>query len=255
MSALLGKRILITRPREQADEFVRKLQASGGEPVSFPTIAIEPLENTGELDRAAADLSSYDWVIFTSVNGVLSFWDRLSAAGKDQRAFQGVQVAAIGPSTAQALIDRGVQPDFVPDEFIAEAIVTGLGIVSQKRILLPRADIARAALFNELQRLGAFPDEIPAYRTIPAHLTSQELAQLDEGIDVITFTSSSTVRNFLHILQQYQKSIPENAIVACIGPITASTARECGLHVDIVADEYTTDGLAEALVAYFESRL
>lgn len=268
MTPLAGKRILVTRPRAQAADLCDKLTALGAEPIVFPTIDIAPLEDHTALDRAITDLCSYQWVVFTSVNGVAAVWDRLAAMGKDGRAFDGIQVAAIGPATARALGKRGIHAHFIPDEYIAEAIVDGLGEVRGQRILLPRADIAREALAVALERRGAIVHENAAYRTLPAAPDPQGLTELRRGVDAITFTSSSTVRNFVLLLSgsaQYidaanyrrmgHHGIPmpslNRAIIACIGPITAQTAREVGLPVNVMAAEYTMDGLVAALVEYF----
>lgn len=246
---LMGKRILVTRPRAQAADLCDKLAVLGAEPIVFPTIEIAPLKDASWLDQAIRQLSQYDWIIFTSVNGVTAFWDRLHAAEKDSSALAEVSVAAIGPATAQALEQRGVQPHFIPAEYVAEAIVEGIGVVRGRRILLPRADIAREALASELERRGALVDEIAAYRTLPAAPDPRGLAELRRGVDAITFTSSSTVRNFVQLVGG--DAISPGAAIACIGPITAQTARELGLSVDVAATEYTTNGLVQALVDFF----
>ncbi len=258
--ALAGKRILITRPRAQARAIIRRLTSLGAVPVVFPTIEIAGPEDLsswpkppglGNLDRAIKSLSSYAWVIFTSANGVAYFWRRLKALGKDRLVFTGIRVAAIGPATRRALRQRGVQPDFMPDEFVAEAIPPGLGDVRGQRILLPRADIARPALFHELEKAGAIPQEIAVYRTLPANPSQDELAELERGIDVATFTSSSTVSNFINILGERAAGLLKGAVIACIGPVTAETAHSLGLTVDVVATKYTADGLVDALVEYY----
>jgi uroporphyrinogen-III synthase len=249
MTPLAGKRILVTRPRAQAADLCARLAALGAEPIVFPTIDIAPLEDTSLLDRAIDQLGRYHWIIFTSVNGVAAFWDRLTAAGKDVRALNGIHVAAIGPATAKALTDRGLQSRFIPDEYVAEAIVEGIGGVSGRRILLPRADIAREMLALALAQHGAVVDEIAAYRTLPAAPDPIGLSELRRGVDAITFTSSSTVRNFIALVGQ--GDISPDTVIACIGPITANTARELGLRVDVVATEYTMAGLVQALADYF----
>jgi len=249
MTPLAGKRILVTRPRAQAADLCAKLAALGAEPIVFPTIDIAPLEDTSLLDRAIDQLGQYHWIIFTSVNGVAAFWERLTAAGKDVPALNGIHVAAIGPATAKALADRGQQPRFIPDEYVAEAIVEGIGEVGGQRILLPRADIAREMLALELAQHGAVVDEITAYRTLPAAPDPHGLAELRRGVDVITFTSSSTVRNFIALVGR--DAISPHTVNACIGPITARTARKLGLSLDVVANEYTMSGLVAALVGYF----
>jgi uroporphyrinogen-III synthase len=170
-----------------------------------------------------------------------------------------LRVAAIGPATASALQAHDVTITLIPDEYVAEAIIESIGPVQGQRILLPRADIAREALAVELQQRGAIVDEIAAYRTLPAQPDPDGLRELQRGVDVITFTSSSTVRNFIALVGQEsiprdsipRDSIPPQAIVACIGPITANTARELGLRVDVTAAEYTMDGLVAALVQHF----
>ena len=248
MNHLSGKRILVTRPRAQATALIDRLTALGAEPVIFPTIEISAMEDTSLIDLAITQLNTYQWVIFTSVNGVSAFWQRLTALGIGSNAFAGIQVAAIGPATAQALIEMGVKPDFVPAEYVAEAILPGLGDVRGLRVLLPRAEIARKALVDALQNHGAFPKEIAIYHTLPVHPDSQALAELEKGVDIATFTSSSTVRNFFELLGGRAFDLLKGAVIVCIGPITTETAQKQGLAVDIVAEDYTVDGLVEALL-------
>ncbi|HEX9109704.1 MAG TPA: uroporphyrinogen-III synthase [Longimicrobiales bacterium] len=254
MSGIAGKRILITRPREQADGLAAELERLGAVPVLLPAIEIAPLEDPAALDRAIESLGEFRWVIFTSANGVTAFWARLSALGKDERALSGVRTAAIGPASARALMDRGVRPEFVPAEHIAEAILPGLGDVRGQRILLPRAEIAREALVQELRAAGADPLEIAAYRTLPARLDAAGWQELERGIDAATFTSSSTVRSFFEMAGGRAAQLLAGALIACIGPVTAETARACGLEVGITAAEYTAEGLVRALVAYYEAQ-
>ena len=249
MNNLTGKRVLVTRPRAQAAALIERLTALGAEPVVFPTIEISALEDTLLIDQAITNLSAYQWVIFTSVNGVSAFWQRLTALGKESSAFAGIQVAAIGPATAQALMEMGVKPDFVPKEYVAEAILPGLGDVRGLRVLLPRAEIARKALVDALQNQGAFPEEIAMYHTLPSHPDSQALAELEKGVDFATFTSSSTVQNFFALLGGRASELLKGVVIACIGPITAETAQKLGLLVDIVPKDYTVDGLVEALLS------
>ena len=248
MSELTGKRILVTRPRAQASALIELLASLGAQPVVFPTIEIAPPEDQAVLDRAITDLHHYTWVIFTSINGVSAFWKRMAELGRGSQDFRGVQVAAIGPATAQALRERGVEPRFVPAEYVAEAILPGLGDVRGQRILLPRADIARKVLFDALVEQGALPDEIAVYRTIAPVPDPKALADLEQGIDIATFTSASTVRNFYQILGDRAADRLRGAVIACIGPITARTAQNLGLRVDITAGDYTVDGLVTALL-------
>ena len=252
---LFGLRVLVTRPRRKAGETAARLRELGAEPILFPTIAIQPPENWQPLDAAVADLArrDYDWVIFTSTNGVRFFWERLEEAGLDARAFGGVRLAAIGPVTAEALREHGLQPDLVPGQYVAEAILDEIGRLSGKRVLLPRANIARPALAKGLLELGAEEvDEVSAYQTVPAGREDAERVRemLAGGeIDVLTFTSSSTVRNFAAAMEPLP-DLPEGTTVACIGPITAQTARAWGLPVHVSAEEHTIPGLVGALVKY-----
>ncbi len=252
MSALAGKRILVTRPRSQADDLYRLLEAEGAETILFPTIEISPLEDTTQLDIAFSGLAAgdYNWVIFTSVNGVSACHDYLQKASRSIDVLASAQVAAIGPATAQALQDLGARVDFVPQEYVAERILDGLGAVAGQRILLPRAEIARPALAESLVASGAIVDEIPVYHTLLPPPDPAGLAALRQGVDVITFTSSSTVRNFVSLAGVNIGP----ATVACIGPITAGTARELGLPVHLVATEYTIPGLVQALKEHFDDR-
>jgi uroporphyrinogen-III synthase len=235
---LKGRRVVVTRPESQAEELCSRLRALGAEPIEFPAIAIVPPEEAGGLERAIARLDGYDWVIFTSANGVEQFWARL--AGKDFRG----RVAAIGPATAEALRQRGIPVHLVPAEYRAEAILDEIGEVAGQRILLPRADIARPALADGLRAMGAQVDEVAAYRTVPGRPAPAAFDALRAGVDVVIFTSSSTVRNFVALTAGLDYGDPA---IACIGPVTAATARELGLRVDAVAREYTIDGLLDSL--------
>jgi len=253
---LFGQRVLVTRTREQASVLARRLRDLGAEAVELPTIRIAPPSDWEPLDAAVRALPEYDWVVFTSANGVRFFWQRLELLELDARAFHGVRLAAIGPATAAELAARGLQADYVPEEYVAEAVATGIASVSDLagcRVLLPRADIARTALADLLGEAGARVDEVAAYRTLqPA--PEGDLRDLLERITVATFTSSSTVQNLAAMAAEAGLDLGEalsGATVACIGPITANTARDLGLEVDVVAGEYTIDGLVEALVRYF----
>ncbi len=247
---LTAKRVVITRPRAQADEFAAAFEAVGAEPILFPVIEISSVQDTTSLDSALNKLNCYDWLVLTSVNGVEAVWQRFSALGLNSIP-EPVHVAAIGPKTAEALKARGVNPDFVPSEYVAEAIVPGLGDLRGRWVLLPRADLARSALPRAIQIEDGVAHEIAVYHTLPAQPDPTALQALRQGVDVITFTSSSTVRNFVALVSNAgldPHNLLGNPIMACIGPITAGTAREEGLGVDIVADEYTTDGLLNALM-------
>jgi uroporphyrinogen-III synthase len=241
-------KILITRPRAQADDFAERLRAAGFEPVYFPVIEIKPIADNAALERALQKLNCYEWVVFTSVNAVDILFDRFSSffTGKDLT----VKFAAIGPKTADALKARGVTPHFVPEEYVAEAILPGLGDLRGKWVLLPRAEIAREALPQAIFHAGGIPHEISVYKTIPAQPDMDGLAALKSGVDVVTLTSPSIVRNFVALCRQYQLdplNLPNNPRFACIGPITEQAAREEGLVNLVMAKEYTTEGLTEVI--------
>jgi len=242
------KRILITRPHTQADEFADKLRSAGFEPVYFPVIEIKPIGNNIALERALSKLDCYEWVVFTSVNAVEIVLDNYSPFLQGEEL--GVKFAAIGPRTADALKTRGITPDFVPQEYIAEAILPGLGDLRGKWVLLPRAEIARKELPEAIFNAGGVPHEITVYKTLPAQPSLEGLTALHSGVDIITLTSQSTVENFIAIAKQNGLDplhLPNNPLFACIGPITEEAAREAGLPNVIVAKEYTTDGLITAL--------
>jgi len=252
---LAGKRIVVTRAEAQAESFANALAEQGATPLLMPTIRIEPLPDLTPLDRALQMLDEYHWLIFTSVNGVDIVAERIAKLAIPTTLWSKVQVAAVGSATADALSAHGIDPTFMPDRYVAEAIVTGLGDVAGQRILLPQAEIARETLAEQLTARGATVDAIPIYQTLAAELNAETLASLAEGVDLLTFTSSSTVRNFVAALTATDAASPtlESAVVACIGPVTAATARELGLRVDIVATEYTIPGLVDAITTYFSS--
>ena len=245
------KQILITRPRAQANDFAEKLQVAGFEPIFFPVIEIRPIENNVALERALAKLECYDWMVFTSVNAVEVVFNSLAKGDQgigDRR--RGVRVAAIGPKTAEALQARGTIPDFVPEEYVAESILPGLGDLRGKWVLLPRAEIARKALPEAIAKAGGIPHEVSVYQTLPVQPDVAGLAALKSGVDIITLTSPSTVQNFVAIAQQNGLDplhLPGNPLFACIGPITEQAAREEGLSNLVIAREYTTEGLIEVI--------
>lgn len=249
---LTDKRILITRPRAQAEEFMKTLRELGAWPIRLPVIEITPVADTTVLDRALTRLHCYDWIVLTSVNGVDAVWDRLSALGI-QVLPGSLRVAAIGSKTAAALEAHSVSPDFIPEEYITEAILPGLGDLCGRWVLLPSADLARSALPHAINVADGIAHVVTTYHTIPAKADSEGLQALQEGVDIVTFTSSSTVRNFIALTRSSRLDphhLPGNPLVACIGPITAETAGEAGLLVDIVAEEYTVEGLLQALLNY-----
>jgi uroporphyrinogen III methyltransferase/synthase len=252
---LFGKRILVTRTRTQAGTLSQMLAERGALPIEVPTIELKPLASK-RLDTAIKGLSTYAWVVMTSANAVDILFGRMEALGRDARALHGVAVAAIGPATAERLRGKGIVPDLVPDEYVSEAVVKALAQkgIAGKPILLPRSDIGRDALTRGLQALGAKVDEIPLYRNVaPAGAAKHLKDVLSGGVDVATFTSSSTVHNLAKLLGGDLSPL-SGAAIACIGPVTAETARELGLKVAIVAKDYTVPGLVTALERHFFSR-
>jgi uroporphyrinogen III methyltransferase/synthase len=253
---LFGKTVVVTRAREQASAFRILLEGKGAQCLEFPTIEVVPPSSWEPLDEAIRNLEFYDWLIFTSVNGVRFFFQRLQEHGEDVRALHGIRIAAIGPKTAAELTERGLNLDLVPSEYRAEAVIEGLGEqeVRGKRFLLPRAAKAREILPEKLEEMGGQIDVVTAYETIrPAEKSDEVRSFLNKGtISCITFTSSSTVENFAAMFPGDDlPSLLDKAAIACIGPITAQTAREHGLKVDIMPAEYTIEALTAEIVEYF----
>ncbi len=256
---LHGRRILITRPREQADEFARLLEEVGAEPLIVPTIRIMPPDDWMPLDTAIRRLETYDWVVFTSANGVRFFSERLSASGRDARAFASEsRILAIGPATARALADiLRIRADAIPEKYVAEGILEMLSgeELSGKRFLIPRAIVAREILPAKLAERGAEVDLVPAYQTLPADAADVERLRSDirEGrVEMVTFTSSSTVRSFAELPgEDFLRETMDRVAVASIGPITSETAREMGLPPHVEAEISTARGLARAIVDFY----
>ena len=254
MKPLLGVGVVVTRAREQASDLSAGLRELGACCIEFPTIEIAPVEDDSLAREAVGRLADYDWLVFTSVNGVLRFWDLLDEAGLDARALATAQVAAIGPATAQALCARGIRPDFVPERYVAEDVVEGLLAmgVSGARVLIPRAQVAREVLPEKLAEAGAEVTVAPVYET---RLTKADpepvLKGLAKGeIQFVTFTSSSTVENFFaRIPPETFEPYRDQVKLACIGPVTAKTLSRFGYTPDVAAEEYTIPGLIEALMA------
>jgi uroporphyrinogen III methyltransferase/synthase len=254
---LFGRRVVVTRARAQAGELSVELERFGADVLEFPTIEIHPPENFGPLDAAIRDLDSFDWLVFTSVNGVEAFVRRLAHQGLDLRAVpRGARVAAIGPATARRIREVGLRVDVVPKEFRAEALleeVTGEALEG-RRILIPRARVAREILPEKLREAGAEVVVPPAYESVPSSEGKDGLAEkLEAGrIDCVTFTASSTVENFVKAFGAGAAArVLASSRVACIGPITADAARRHGIRVDVEAREYTIPGLIEAVVDLF----
>ena len=257
---LFAKRIVVTRARKQASGFLAGLAELGAECIEFPTIEVVPPESWDSLDRAIEAIESYHWLLFTSVNGVKYFLRRLEILGKDVRDLKGLKIGAIGPKTAEIWRRFGIRPDLMPGEYRAEAVVADFQKWGTKgtRILLPRAESAREILPEELQKMGARVDVVTAYRTVkPTHDTVRVREMFEKGaIDMVTFTSSSTVNNFVQMFEADGQKLlrwMSSVAVACIGPITAKTAQDNGFTVSLVPAEYTVESLTENIVQYFSS--
>ena len=253
---LFGRRVLVTRSRTQASALSRLLGANGAEPVELSTIQIEPLNDYGEMDAALRQVQAYQWLVFTSANGVEAAFDRLRALGLDARTLGSAQVAAIGPATAQALLERGVAADYVPDTYTSEAVAEGFRRFPMEgaRVLLPRADIGQETLPDGLRALGAQVNQVTAYRTVvpPDSASRARELLLSGSIDVATFTSSSTVHNLVDLLDG-DLSLLKGVEIVSIGPVTSRTAAELGVSVDMEAREHTVPGVVEALVEHYSS--
>ncbi len=255
---LFGKRVLVTRSRTQASRLTSLLEQAGAQPVELATIEIGPLDDYVSLDRALARIGEYRWVIFASANAVEAVFGRLESHGKDARSIGPASVGAIGPATAQALAARGIKADFVPSRPVSEAILDELSGQDWKdvSVLLPAADIGRDELEKGLAEWGAKVERLAAYKNVPvADAGKRARAAFADGVDVVTFTSSSTVRNLVEMLDGdcAARAALDASFIACIGPVTASAARELGLRVDLEAAEYTVDGLVDALISHFSS--
>jgi len=253
-SPLFGKRILITRARHQASALSRLFSERGAQPVELPVIDIQAIADTEEVDRAISSLEHYDWIVFTSANGVSSFFRRLYELKLDARVFKGLKIGVIGPATAKALETRGIIPDYLPEVYTSQGFLVGLNRqdVTGQRFLLPRADIADKELAVAISQLGAEVHEVTVYRTVPVITVVSQVKEmlLSREIDVITFTSSSTVTNLAALFNEGELAVSK-AKIACIGPKTADTAASAGLEVDIVASENTIPGLVTAIEKYF----
>ncbi len=256
---LQGKRIVVTRPQTQSAALIDQLTALGATPLIMPTIRIEPLADLSALDAALRTIHQYDWLIFTSANSVEIFAERLCECALTTLDLAHLQIATIGPATTEVLRQYGLTPTFIPAQFMAEEVASGLaariGDLHGLRMLLPQAAIARQNLAQALAQQGAHIDAIALYQTLPAALDATALAELQAGVDIITFTSGSTVRNFVQGLLScdYAPARLQTAIIACIGPQTAAVAHELGLRVDVIAAEYTVEGLVAAIIAYFQT--
>ena len=259
---LFGRRVLVTRPREQAAELVDRLSALGAEPIEAPMIRIMPPEDLGPLRRAAAEPDAFDWIVFTSANAVDAFMAVLLNGDRDIRALKGPHLCAVGTGTAEKLAQYGIKVDLVPDEFRAEAVVAALAArltLDGARVLLPRADIGREVVAEQLRAAGALVTDVVAYRTVleDTHREGDPdiYRMLLEGrIDVVTFTSASAVRNFAKVYGRDQAAdLLKSTAVAAIGPVTADAAAQLAINVTIQPATYTIPGLVDAIAAHYRA--
>lgn len=261
---LFGRRIVVTGPREQAGELVEQLEALGATVIEAPSIRIAPPEDYAPLDEAVARIESFDWIVFTSVNGVDYFMQRLCLGAGDIRDLKGVRICAIGPGTADRLRRHGIKVDLMPPEYRAESVLDAIratGPIDGKRVVLPRADTSREQLADQLRKSGAEVTEVTAYRHVPVEVDDPAEPDvyrmlLDKKVDVVTFTSPSAVRAFL---RQYGKEqaadLLASTVVASIGPVTAEAAEQDGIRTSVMPDEYTIAGLVRSIVDHFDRRV
>ena len=258
---LFGRRILVTRPREQSAELVDRLSAMGAEPIEAPMIRIMPPDDAGPLLRAASDPGVFDWIVFSSANAVESFMTALLDGERDLRALKGPRLCTVGTVTADRLARYGIKVDLVPEEFRAEAVVTALareGSLDGVRVLLPRSDIGRDVIAEQLRERGALVTDVVAYRTVVEESPREDEPDiyrmlLEGSIDAVTFTSASAVRNFVTVYGAEQApDLLRNTVVASIGPVTAEAAEQLGITVAVQPATYTIAGLVDAIAAHFD---
>jgi uroporphyrinogen III methyltransferase / synthase len=259
---LFGKRILVTRPKDQSRDLVDRLEAMGADAIVAPMIRILPPEDTGALDAAAAHAGEFDWIVFSSANGADAFMERLLAGPKDLRALGGVRLCGVGPATAERLAAHGLKVDLTPPEYRAEAVLRALaetGDIKGKKMLLPHADIGRELLGDELRKKGADVTEVIAYRTVAVEAEREGDPDvyrmlLERSIDVVTFTSASAVRNIVRVLgAEPAADLLATTVVACIGPVTAEAAAQSNIATTIQPATYTIPALVDAIAKHFEA--
>ena len=260
---LFGKRVLVTRPRDQAAELVERLEAMGAQAIEAPMIRIAPPDDYGPLDEACKRAGTFDWIIFSSANAVDPFIQRLLATPYDLRSLGSVKLCGVGPATAERLATYGLKVDLMPAEYRAESVlhaISGTGDVQGLKILLPRADVGRELLAEELRKQGADVTEAIAYRTVvvePEREGEPDIYRmlLERRIDVVTFTSASAVRNFVKVLgAEPAADLLRTTTVASIGPVTAEAATQCNIQTTVMPGSYTVPALVDAIVDYFEKQ-
>jgi uroporphyrinogen III methyltransferase/synthase len=261
---LFGKRILVTRPKDQGVDLVERLEAMGAEAIEAPMIRIEPPEDDGPLDEACANAGAFDWIVFSSANAVDAFMNRLLSGARDLRVLGGVKLCGVGPATAERLAHYGVKVDLTPAEYRAEALLRALtdrGNVKGLKILLPHADIGRELVADELRKQGAEVTDVVAYRTVAVDADRDGEPDiyrmlLEHRIDVVTFTSASAVRNIVRVLgAEPAVDLLASTVVACIGPVTAEAAAQANITTAIQPANYTIPALVEAIAKHFEKQL
>jgi uroporphyrinogen-III synthase len=246
---LAGRRIVVTRPREYAAVMAGELERLGATPIIMPLLQIEAMSDADalSLESVLSDVAAYDWIVFTSANGVASVQEHLTGR------LAGVKIAAVGPATAAAVRALGVEPAFVPTNYAASEIVEGLGELAGKRVLLPQADIADPWLGDQIEAAGAEVDAVVAYRTVAVDPSAFEAAELESGVDAVVLASGSAARSLAALAAKFPgvaKALQGTTLVA-IGPKTAEAARDVALPVELVADEATAEGIIQALTSHF----
>jgi uroporphyrinogen III methyltransferase/synthase len=258
---LFGKRILVTRPKEQALDLVERLEACGAQAIEAPMIRIAPPEDAAALEEVCARAGEFDWIIFSSANAVDAFFDRLLAGAQDLRALKAAKLCVVGPTTAERLAKRGLKADLMPADYRADAVVRALAeMVDVKglKVLLPHADIGREVIADELRKQGAEVTEVVAYRTVMAEAEREGEPDiyrmlLERRIDAVTFTSASAVRNFVRALgAEPAVDLLRTTVIASIGPVTAEAASQSGVQTTVMPLAYTIPALVDALVEHFQ---
>jgi len=252
VSALAGRSVVVTRAASQAATLRDALAARGAEVVLFPTIVTQAARDPEPVRRAVASVEAYSWIVFTSANAVRFFADHL-ATRPGGRLPPGVHVAAVGTGTAEALAERHIRVDAIPDEFLGGRIAAALGDLAGRRVLLPRADLGRPETPEALRAAGALVDDVTVYHTVPAVADPTGLARLEDGVDAVTFTSPSTFTNFVALVGRRMEDLLAGAAVASIGPVTSAAIRDAGHPVHVEPAEHTMAGLVDALDTFFAS--
>jgi len=244
---LAGKRVVVTRQVERSASLSDRLSTYGAQTILCPTIRITPPTSSVEMDCAISQIESYRWVVFPSANSARSMLQRMQETGISSDRLAEVSLAAVGPATRGELEIKGATVSYVPDEYVAERLGETLNPVMDERILVMKADIGESTLADILTRRGAQVDEVVAYRTVPQAPAGNVVAELKRGVDVLTFTSPSTVRGFIEVGPDW-RDLTVGVMIATIGPLTSEAARKVGLRVHVEAKEHTMEGLVSAIV-------